>query len=331
MKLTWKGLGVLPVLLLAGCGGPPKSADDASGNSSATENKPEQKRLRIAVIPKMLNNPVFGYARIGAERAAKELGNVDIEFTGPQKNDPVQQASTIDAMVAKGVDGILISCADPDVPRKSIDRAAAAGIKVLTFDSDSPKSQRLGYYGVIDEKLGSRLGQEIARLLKGKGRVAILSGAQGALNLQNRVKGVRDALAKAPGIQIIDVYYCNDDLPKSEQIVSSVTRSQKPDGWVFVGGWPLFVKNGLNSITPGQTKIVSADPLPETWKWIDGNYVQVCLGQKVFGWGEDGTKLLVKALNGEKIPVINDSGFDVVTPQSLPKYREQWAAMSKEP
>ncbi|HVF10365.1 MAG TPA: substrate-binding domain-containing protein [Abditibacteriaceae bacterium] len=330
MKLKWRALGVLPFLLLAGCGGAPKNAANPTDQPAATDNKSAPKRLRIAVIPKMLNNPVFGYARIGAERAAKELGNVDIEFTGPQRNDPVQQASTIDAMVAKRVDGILVSCADPDIPRKSIDKATAAGIKVLTFDSDSPKSQRLGYYGVIDEKLGNRLGQEIARLLNNKGRIAILSGAQGALNLQNRVKGVRDALAKSPGIQIIDTYYCNDDLPKSEQIVSNVTRSQKPDGWVFVGGWPLFVKSGLNAITPGKTKVVSADPLPETWKWIEGNYVQVCLGQKVFGWGEEGTRLLVKALKGETIPTINDSGFDVVTPQSLAQYKKQWAEMSKE-
>ena len=154
-----------------------------------------------------------------------------------------------------------------------------------------------------------------------------MSGSQGALNLQNRVKGVQDALKKFPNIQLMETLYCNDDLPKSEQIVTNVTRSQKPDGWVFVGGWPLFVKSGLNAIEPGKTKIVSPDPLPPTWKWIEGNYVQVALGQKVFGWGEEGTRLLVRAINGEKIPMINDSGFDVVTPQTLAKYKSDWAKM----
>jgi ribose transport system substrate-binding protein len=320
------GIGVLGLLALAGCGAPQGDNSNATTSSNAV---PGGKRLHIAVIPKMMDNPVFGYAKIGAEKAAKELGNVDIEYIGPSENDPIKQAQTIDAMVAKKVDGILISCADPEIPRRSIDKAAAAGIPVITFDSDSPQSKRLAYYGVIDEKVGNRLGEDIARLLNDKGRVAILSGAQGALNLQNRVKGVRDALKKYPNIKIIDVFYCNDDLPKSEQIVTNVTRSQKPDGWVFVGGWPLFVKSGLNAITPGKTKIVSPDPLPPTWKWIEGNYVQVALGQKVFGWGEEGTKLLVRAINGEKIPTINDSGFDVVTPQTLDKYKAQWAKMEK--
>lgn len=318
-------LGVLSLLAVAGCNSP--QSDNTDNSSAAKATGTTEKRLRIAVIPKMMNNPVFGYAKIGAEKAAKELGNVDIEYIGPQENDPVKQAQTVESMVAKKVDGILISCADPEIPRRAIDKAVAAGIPVITFDSDSPKSKRIAYYGVIDEKVGNRLGEDIAKLLNNKGRVAILSGAQGALNLQNRVKGVQDALKKNPNIKVIDVYYCNDDLPKSEQIVTNVTRSQKPDGWVFVGGWPLFVQSGLNAIEPGETKVVSPDPLPPTWKWIEGNYVQVALGQKVFGWGEEGTRLLVRAINGEKIPTINDSGFDVVTPQTLDEYKGQWAKM----
>lgn len=324
MKANWKLLGVVALLGLAGCSAPDSGGPDKDGDKTSAAGK---KRLRIAVIPKMLNNPVFGYANIGAHRAAKELGNVDIEYIGPQKNDPVAQAKTIEDMTAKKVDGILLACADPEIPRRAIDKAVAAGIPVITFDSDSPTSKRTAYYGVIDEKMGNKLGEEMVKQLNGKGKVAILSGSQGALNLQNRVKGVLDVLKKSPGIQVMETLYCNDDLPKSEQIVTNVTRSQKPDGWVFVGGWPLFVKSGLNAIEPGKTKIVSPDPLPPTWKWIEGNYVQVALGQKVFGWGEEGTKLLVRVINGEKIPAINDSGFDVVTPATLEKYKKDWAAM----
>jgi ribose transport system substrate-binding protein len=331
MKRWISFLCVLAVAGVAGCGGNSSTSTGDSANNASTQNNAQGgEKLQIAVIPKMLNNPVFGYAKIGAERAAKQLGNVEVEFTGPPKDDPVKQAEIVDAMVAKGVDGILIACADPNVPRRAIDKAVGAGIPVITFDSDSPQSKRVAYYGVIDESLGARLGDEMSKLLKGKGRVAILSGAQGALNLQNRVKGVKDALVKHPNIKIIDTFYCKDDLQQSEQIVTNVTRSQKPDGWIFVGGWPLFTKNGLSAITPGKTKVVSADPLPETWHWIEGGYVQVALGQKLFGWGEEGTKLLVKAINDEKIPTIVDSGFDVVTPKNLKDYQKKWVEMSKE-
>lgn len=321
MKHMW--LAAL-ICCVAGCqGSPPASAPAATGTGAGG------RRLTIAVIPKMRENPVFKYPRIGAERAARQLGNVDVVWEGPAKDDPAKQASIVDDMAARHVDGILISVANPDVLRAAIDRAAAQGIKVVTFDSDSPRSKRLGYYGVNDTELGSRLGQEIARLLQGKGKVAILSGSRGALNLQLRDRAVRSALTRFPGIQPMETFYCEDDVPHSVQIVSDVTRAQKPDGWVFVGGWPLFSPVGLSALTPGKPKVVSADPLPPTWKWLEQNYVQVCLGQKVFGWGEEGLKLVVRAIKGEKIPVQNNSGFDVVTPQTLPQYKKQWAIMEK--
>jgi ribose transport system substrate-binding protein len=278
----------------------------------------------------MLDNPVFGYAHTGALRAAKQLGNVEIVWDGPPKDDPAQQAQIVDSMVAQGVDAILITCANPDILKRPIDKACDAGIPVITFDSDSPDSKRVAYYGVNDNKLGERLGDDIARLLNGKGRVAILSGVQGALNLQQRDAGVRAALKKYPGITPLETQYCNDDLPRSVQFVSDVTRSQKPDGWVFVGGWPMFVKNGLNAIPIGKVKVVSVDPLPDTWHWINEGRVQVVLGQKVFGWGEEGVKLAVKAINKEKLPVVNDSGFDVVTPQTFAAYKKRWDEMSKD-
>ncbi|HEX8235432.1 MAG TPA: substrate-binding domain-containing protein [Abditibacteriaceae bacterium] len=311
---------------LAGCGN-----QNSAGNttSAATNSAGGARKLRIAVIPKMLDNPVFGYAHTGALRAAKQLGNVEILWDGPPKDDPAQQAQIVDSMVAQGVDAILITCANPDILKRPIDKAAAAGIPVITFDSDSPDSKRVAYYGVDDTKLGQRLGEDIARLLNGKGRVAILSGVQGALNLQRRDAGVRAALKKYPGITPLETQFCNDDLPRSVQIVSDVTRSQKPDGWVFVGGWPMFVKNGLNAIPIGKVKVVSVDPLPDTWHWIEEGRVQVVLGQKVFGWGEEGVKLAVKAINKEKLPTVNDSGFDVVTPQTFAAYKQQWDEMNK--
>jgi ABC-type sugar transport system substrate-binding protein len=53
------------------------------------------------------------------------------------------------------------------------------------------------------------------------------------------------------------------------------------------------------------------------------------LGQKVFGWGEEGVKLAVKAINKEKLPTLNDSGFDVVTPQTFTAYKKLWDKMNK--
>ncbi len=285
--------------------------------------------LVIAGIPKTLTNPVFSYSRAAAERAAAQLGNITLKWTAPENNDPAAQAAILDALVDEGVQGVFISVADPAIVGPAIDRAVAMGIPVITFDSDAPASRRLAFYGVDDLAVGRRLGTEIAGLLGGTGRVAILSGSAAALNLQQRVAGARDALAPHPGIAVLGPYFCDDDLAQSGQIISTVTAAEQPDGWVLVGGWPLFTEHGLDAITPGQVKVVAVDPLPATWKWIQGNYVQVCLGQKVMGWGDQGVNLVLKAIRHEALPTHVDSGFDVVTPATLPAYMAQWAAMEQ--
>jgi ribose transport system substrate-binding protein len=64
------------------------------------------------------------------------------------------------------------------------------GIPVVTWDADAPKSKRIAYYGVDDFASGKILGEEAAKLIGGKGKVALITSI-GAYNLQRRLKGFR--------------------------------------------------------------------------------------------------------------------------------------------
>src|SRR5919108_4011528 len=125
--------------------------------SGATGSKP---RLRFAVIPKALDIPVFNYAKIGAERAARELGNVDIEWRGPDTADQLRQKEILESFITQRVDGIAISTLNGDFLTDTINRAVDAGIPVITWDSDAPKSKRIAFYGVDDFESGRIMGQE---------------------------------------------------------------------------------------------------------------------------------------------------------------------------
>jgi ribose transport system substrate-binding protein len=308
-------------------------AATATGGQGAGQTKGRNgQKLVIALIPQRLNNSASADAKLGAERTAQAVGGVAVMLSGPPQDDPAQQKTAIEAAIGQRVDGILLSCADPGTVRPAIDKAVASGVPVVTYGSDAPQSKRVAFFGVSDISLGQKLGESLAHLLHGKGRVAILSGTRTALQqsaLQQREAGVRRALGKWRGLQIIGTFYGNADMAQSRQIVADVTRRQKPDGWVLLGNWPLLAKDGLSALPPGKIKVVAVDPLPETWPWIEKNYVQVCLGQKYFNAGEEGVKLLLKAMRREPIPGSIDSGLDVVTPQTLPAYRKAWAAMKR--
>ena len=312
---------VLVVLFgVSGCGG---RSEPAAGNGSGAA-----KRLRFAVMPKTLDLPVFNYAKIGAERKAKELGNVDILWNAPTSADQLKQKEILESYITQRVDGIAISALNGDFLTETINRAVDAGIPVVTWDSDAPKSKRVAFYGVDDFKSGQIMGEQAIKLLDGKGKIAIITSV-GATNLQRRLEGVKDALTKAPGIQIVEVFDIKEDSVRCAEIIASGTR-RYPDlgAWLSVGGWPVFTRNATAAVDPAKTKFISFDTIQPALDLLREGKVTVLLGQKYFGWGSQPVQILYDIKNGKNPPApIVDSGVDVVTKENLGEYEAQWKKM----
>ncbi|HVO26816.1 MAG TPA: sugar-binding protein [Candidatus Margulisiibacteriota bacterium] len=281
--------------------------------------------LRFAFIPKALHIPVFSYARTGAERAAKQLGGIEIIWRGPESTDEIRQKELLESFIAQHVDGIAISCLNGDLLTDAIDRAVDAGIPVVTWDSDAPKSKRHAFYGVNDVEAGRALGDGLAKLLNNRGRVAMITSL-GADNLQKRLDGARDALKAYPDMQIVEVFDVRDDAVRvAEVIASAAQRYPDLDGWLSVGGWPVFVRNALDPIDPARTKVVAFDTIPPAPDLLRAGKVQLLVGQKYFGWGEESVKLLKRIIGGDPpAQPYQYSGMDVVTRDNLDGYLEQW-------
>jgi ribose transport system substrate-binding protein len=286
------------------------------------------KRLRFAVIPKSLDIPVFNYAKIGAERKAKELGDVDVLWNAPTNADQLKQKEILESYITQRVDGIAISALNGDFLTDTIDRAIAAGIPVVTWDSDAPKSKRLAFYGVDDFASGRIMGEQTIRLLNGQGQIAIITSV-GATNLQRRLDGVRDALAKAPAIEVVEVFDIKEDSVRCAEIMATGTK-RYPDlaAWLSVGGWPVFTRNATASIDPAKTKVISFDTIQPALDLLREGKVTVLLGQKYFGWGSESVQLLYDLKHGKNPPSpIVDSGVDIVTKENVDAYAATWKKM----
>jgi len=297
----------------------------ACGGASGTD---APARLRFAVIPKALDIPVFNYAKIGAERAAAELGDVDILWNAPTTADQLRQKEILETYISQGVDGIAISALNGDFLTDTINRAIDAGIPVVTWDSDAPNSKRLAFYGVDDHRSGVILGEQAIDLLGGTGTVAIITSI-GATNLQLRLDGVREALTKAPGIEVVEVFDIKEDVVRAGELIAAGTR-RYPDlgAWISVGGWPVFTRNALDAVDPAKTKVISFDTVQPALDLLREGKAHVLLGQKYFGWGEESVKLLHGIRNGRMpaAPII-DSGVDVVTLANVEEYEARWKQM----
>jgi len=117
-----------------------------------------------------------------------------------------------------------------------------------------------------------------------------------------------------------------DDAVRVAEVIASATQ-RYPDlgGWLSVGGWPVFVRNALDPVDPARTKVVAFDTIPPAPDLLRAGKVQLLVGQKYFGWGEESVKLLKRIIDGDRPrEVYQYSGMDIVTRDNLDAYLEQW-------
>jgi len=296
-----------------------------------TSAQAASKSYVIGLVAKSQGNPVFQAARVGAEQAAKDLGqkygiNIKVDWRTPNEEDAQKQAEAIEQLVLSGANGIAVSCSDANKLTDAINSAVANGVPVATFDSDAPSSKRFVTYAIDDVKCGEQIMEELARLMNGKGVVAILAGNQNAPNLQKRVQGVKNAAKKFPGIQIRETYYHKETPQDAAAKVEQVMQSN-PDitGWAMVGGWPLFTDNALKW-APGTVKCVSVDALPAELQYLRSGHVQVLLAQQVYEWGYRSVEHLINKVYLKKNPAHQKDVSELVrvTKANVDEFAKNW-------
>ncbi len=285
----------------------------------------------IGVVAKSQGNPVFQAARVGAQDAAKELSaklgmNIKIDWRTPNEEDAQKQAEAIEQLVLAGAEGLAVSCSDANKLTDAINHAVDNGVPVATFDSDAPASKRFVTYGVDDEQCGIQTMAELAKVMKGKGVVAILAGNPNAPNLQKRVAGVKKEAAKYPGITIRDTYYHKETAQDAAAKVEQVMQAN-PDitGWAMIGGWPLFTENALKW-QPGTVACVAVDALPAQLAYIRSGHVPVLLAQQCYEWGHRSVELLIeKIVNHKNPPAVKEiSALIPVTKDNVDAFGKNW-------
>ena len=309
MRNVWHAAALAMVGVAAmGCGGgsgadKPAASAGTAGAKAATGDK-----ISIAMIAKSSSNPVFLAARTGAEAAAKELSQknnvaVEIMWLTPPQEDGEVQAQRVRQAVNDGATAILLSASDAGKVTGAINDAVDRGVPVMMFDSDAPRSKRFAFYGVDDHKTGASTMAELATLMQGKGRVAILAGNQNAPNLQMRVQGVKDEAKKYPGITVVGAF---NHIETPQDAAAEVIRANNayPDitGWAFIGGWPLFTQTLLTDLNPARQKVVSVDALPDELAYVERGIVPVLLAQPVYLWGDVGVRTIFAKVHDKKDP-----------------------------
>lgn len=281
--------------------------------------------ITIAVIPKVAV-PFFDDCNAGADAAAKTLG-VNYQWVVPQNTQGSTQVKIMEDLIARHVDGIAISVNEPKSVEGVIQQAIDAGISVVTFDSDSAASARSMYIGTINEQAGVTMGNSMADAIGGKGKVAIVTGQLGASNLNERIDGVKKALAAYPEIEVVAMEGTEDDLARAVSVTEAILRANPDLAGVFgisqVGG-PAVAKvleqREFNEMA-GKLKVFAFDDLPDTIRGVKEGFITGIMVQRPVTMGQLAVEHLYAQIQGEETNPQNvDTGVTVVNADNLTSY-----------
>jgi ribose transport system substrate-binding protein len=232
-------------------------------------------------------------AGAGFANAASQM-KVRADFFGPQTFDPKAERDALDQAVQKRATGILVDVTDAALLKDSIDKAVAAGIPVVTIDSDGPTSKRLFFVGTNNYEAGMMGGQRVAQELKGKGNVVVFTMPDQP-NLQERLGGYKAALARTPDIKITRVVDIQGDpriaFDTTTQIVGK--ERDKVDAFVCLEAQSGKEVAGVLSSFHVTGKVVMAmDTDPETLDGIQKGVIAATIGQKPYTMAFVGLQML---------------------------------------
>ncbi|KAF0173637.1 MAG: simple sugar transport system substrate-binding protein [Rhodobacteraceae bacterium] len=280
--------------------------------------------ITIAVIPKVAV-PFFDDCNTGAQAAAEALG-VGYQWVVPQNTQGATQVKIMEDLIARQVSGIAISVNEPKSVEGVIKQAMDAGIKVVTFDSDSANSGRSLYIGTINKQAGVTMGNSMAEKLGGKGKVAIITGQLGASNLNERIDGVKEALAAFPDIEIVATEGTEDDLAKAVSVTEAILRGNPDLAGIFgmsqVGG-PAVAKVLAQqefADRKGAVAVFAFDDLPDTIQGVKDGYINGIMVQRPVTMGKLAVEQLVSQIKGEAAGGDIDTGVTVVNADNLGSY-----------
>ncbi|WP_327639141.1 rhamnose ABC transporter substrate-binding protein [Kribbella sp. NBC_00482] len=221
-----KNLAVMAVLALAlsACGGTTKSSTEGQNTAAPTNtsakadpNAPLKEGLKIAYLPKQLNNPYTDVEVGGGKVAVGELKG-EYKLVGPNDASASSQVSYINTLIQQQQNVIVVAANDPNAVCPSLNQARKAGIKVVTFDSDAAKTCRDAFINqATTQGIGESLVKMASELAGGSGEIAILSATPNATNQNSWIEVMKTELAKPENakLKLVKIAYGNDDDQKS--------------------------------------------------------------------------------------------------------------------
>lgn len=293
-----------------------------TGNVAVAQND----KLSFVFVTHDLGAGIFAPVRRGMEDACKMV-QAECEFIGPQKYDPAQQVSMIEAAIAKKPSGIATTRPEPGTYDDVIRQAKDAGIKIVTYNTNDPDADAAvpaPFVGQNFTNYGKVWAEQIMKALPGGGTIAITDCCPGHFALEERIRSMKETLDKEGKgkYQVLDTIVTGSDETGIYGAIEAFYQAN-PDVKMITGVdyysyvVAQFIKN--NNLQ-GKLLAGGSDLAPAQVDGLRDKYVAFGLGQNPYLQGFYPVMMMYQEIKYGIRPITIDTGTDIVTPDNIDQY-----------
>jgi len=265
----------------------------------------------IALISKGFQHQFWQAVKAGADQAGKELG-VTVTFEGPDNETQVdKQMDMLSAALARKPSALGFAALDSQAAIPLLQQAHDAGIPIIAFDSGVDSDLPLTTCTTDNLAAAALAADKMAELIGSEGKIAVVAHDQTSRTGIDRRDGfVNQIKAKYPNIEIVSVQYGAGDQLQSTEITKSILTAN-PDLKGIFGtneGSAIGVGNGVKE-TGAKIVVIGFDSGKAQLDYIRDGTIAGAITQNPVGIGYQTVQSAVKALKGETLPKVIDTGF----------------------
>ena len=308
---------LMVLMVLGGC--KQESSESAEQNVELAKSAP----YKIAVIPKGTTHEFWKSIHAGAAKAAQELGNVEIDWKGPQKEDDREaQITVVEDFIAKQVDGIVLAPLDNVALVRPVMDASRNGIPVVIIDSDLEGEAHRSFVATDNYQGGVIAARHMGEITGGEGKLIVMRYQEGSASTMKREKGFLETIKEEfPNIEILsENQYAGSTaesaLQKSETLLlryPQVSAVYTPNESSTFG-----MLKALQDIDKAdKVDFIGFDASPALVDALENGEIDALVVQNPLKMGYLGVKTLVSILEGESVKKEIDTGVELVTNENM--------------
>jgi ribose transport system substrate-binding protein len=271
-------------------------------------------KFTVGLSISTLNNPFFVDLRDGAQVAA-DKADLGLTILDAQ-NDPARQASSIEDLIARKVNLVIINPTDSDAIVPTVKKLNAARIPVVTVDRGANGGEIVAHIASDNVAGGVMAAEYVGKRLSGRGNVVMLEGIAGTSAARDRGKGFRDGLKKYPNIKIVASQTADFDRAKGLQVMENILQAQRNIGAVFAQNDEMAL-GAIQAIVAAKREkamfVVGFDAIADAMKAVQQGKMAATIAQQPKVMGQLSVETAVKVLGGRAVPKFTPVPLKLVT------------------